>query len=412
MPTLQALLGLVLIHAALFALSEDRRAVPWRMVSAALAVQFLLAVALTSWSGSLVLFETVNRLMQALQAATDAGTGFLFGYLAGGPAPFEVSEPGAAYILALRALPVIIVMSALARVLTHWGVLPFVIRVLSRVLERSLGIGGALGLASAANVFVGMIEAPLLVRPYLARMSRGELFALMGCGMATIAGTVFVLFANILAPVVPNAAGHLFTASLMSLPAAIAFCVLLIPPAHHTEADAELEAADANTFDAITAGTADGLKLYFNIVAMLLVLVALVHLLNLGLGLVEIAGAPLTLERMLGWLLAPLCWLLGVPAAEAADAGRLLGTKVVLNELIAYLELARLDAGVLSERTRIIMTYALCGFANLGSMGMLAGALSLMLPERRREVLELGLRSVAVGTLATCSTGAVIGVVG
>ncbi len=411
MLSLQAIAGIALAHAVLWAFSEARRAVPWRTVVAALVLQVGLALLLTRVPGSAAMFGLVERAMQALQGATEAGMQFLFGYLAGAAAPFAVVDANAGYLLALRALPVIIVMSALARLLTHWGVLPFVVRLISRGLERSLGIGGALGLAAAANVFVGMTEAPLLVRPWLARLDRGELFALMVCGMSTIAGTVFVLYATILGPHVPGAAGHLLTASLMSLPAALGFALVLVPSAARAGSVSCATREDASGFDALTAGALQGLTLFLNILAMLLVLVALVHLANLVLAWVTIGGDTLSLERLLGWLLAPVCWLMGIPWAEATAAGALLGTKVVLNELLAYLQLAASAPDAFSERTRLVLTYALCGFANVGSLGMLVAALGVLVPERRAEVMALGWRSVAVGTLATCSTGAVVGLV-
>jgi concentrative nucleoside transporter, CNT family len=355
------------------------------------------------------MFAGFSRLMLALQDATAGGARFVFGYLAGGPQPFTVGDERARFILALQALPLVIVVSALTRVLTHWRILPWVVRAISRALERLLGIGGALGLAAGANVFAGMTEAPLLVRPYLAHLSRGELFALMSTGMATIAGTVFVLYATILEPVLPGAAGHLLAASLMSLPAALAYSLLLVPSAHATGAGSEPQYPDHGTFDALTNGATQGLALYLNIVAMLLVMVALVHLVNQGLGSFEVGGAPLTLERLLGLALAPLAWLLGIPAAEAGQAGQLLGSKVVLNELVAYLQMAALPDTALSAHSRLILTYALCGFANFGSLGVLVGGLGLLVPERRQEILALGLRSIAVGMLATCTTGAIIG---
>lgn len=411
MATVQAILGLCVFHATFWIFSEQRAAIPWRTVFVALFAQFAIAGLLTAWPAAAGIFSAINIFMQAIQAATEAGTSFVFGYLGGGTAPFNVTDESANYVLAMRALPVILVISALARVLTFWGVLPFLVGIFARLLQRSLGLGGSLGLAAAANLVVGMIEAPLLIRPYLQTMSRGELFALMSCGMATIAGTVFVLFANILAPVLADAPGHLFTASLMSLPAAIAFSVLLIPPGKSATSVAHVVSADSATFEALTAGTFDGIKLYINVVAMLIVLVALVHLFNACVSVVEIAGAPLTLERIFGWVLWPLCWLMGIPAAEVHTAGGLLGTKVVLNELIAYIQLAALPPSSLSDGSRLVMTYALCGFANLGSMGMLAGALAVMVPERRQEVLELSVRALAAGALATCTTGAIIGIV-
>ncbi|MCB1748879.1 MAG: nucleoside:proton symporter [Gammaproteobacteria bacterium] len=411
MIVLQALLGLLALHLASWWASEDRARIPWRTVAVALGLQVALAAALTRLPAATTLFDLVAAAMGAVQAATESAMRFLFGYLAGGPAPFSVVDADAGYVLALRALPVIIVMSAVARVLTHWGVLPWLVRRLSALLERSLGIGGALGLSAAANVFVGMTEAPLLVRPYLAAMSRGELFALMGCGMATIAGTVFVLFSNILAPVVPGAAGHLLTASLMSLPAAIGICVMLVPPATATGAAAVAERDDHGSFDALAAGAGQGLKLYFNILAMLLVLLASVHLVNLVLGQVTVGGTALSLQRLFGWMFAPVCWLMGVPWAEAPAAGALLGTKTILNELLAYLDLARAPHGMFGARTRLILTYALCGFANLGSLGMLTAALGVLAPARRAEITALGLRAIVAGTLATLSTGAVVGLV-
>ncbi|MEQ8660936.1 MAG: nucleoside transporter C-terminal domain-containing protein, partial [Gammaproteobacteria bacterium] len=391
--------------------SEARGAVRWRTVAAALGLQVALAVLLTRVPGSGVMFAAVEAVMEALQGATEAGVRFLFGYLAGGAQPFAVVDAGAGYVLALRALPVIIVMSALARLLTHWGVLPFIVRLLARALERSLGIGGALGLAAAANVFVGMTEAPLLVRPWLARLDRGELFALMVCGMATIAGTVFVLYAGILAPVLPGAAGHLLSASLMSLPAALGFALLLVPARGAAVGAPPSTREDGSSFDALTTGAQQGLTLFLNILAMLLVLVALVHLVNGMLALIPAGDAPLSLQRMLGWLLAPACWLMGIPWAEAPAAGALLGVKVVLNELLAYLELAAAAPDTFGARSRLILAYALCGFANIGSLGMLIVALGVLVPERRGEVIGLGWRAVVVGTLATCSTGAVVGLV-
>lgn len=414
MPALQALLGLLVFHAAVWALSERRAAIPWRLVLTALVVQFVLAAAFVRWPPAGEFMALVNALMGALQRATDAGTQFLFGHLAGAPAPYEVVDPGARFVLAVRALPLIIVVSALSRVLTYWGVLPALVGLAARALRRLFGIGGALAISAAANVFVGMTEAPLLVRPWLAGMSRGELFALMSTGMATIAGTVYVLFAAILAPVVPDAPGHLLAASLMSVPAALAYSLMLVPVADAGSRDGGEpmhDERDEGTFDALTRGTFQGLTLFLNIVAMLLVLVALVHLVNQGLGWIDVAGEPLSLQRVFGFAFAPVCWLMGIPWADAAGAGALMGTKVVLNELIAYVEFAALPAGTFSPAATLVLTYALCGFANFGSLGMLVGALALLAPERRLEILALGLPSIAVGVLATCTTGAIVGLV-
>ena len=277
-----------------------------------------------------------------------------------------------------------------------------------------MGIGGASGIAAAANVFIGMIEAPLLIRPYLARLDRSDLFLVMSCGMATIAGTVLVLYAFILQNTIPDAAGHLLTASLMNAPAAIVMAKVMIPGPRVVDPEvAEIpRSGDESAMDAIARGTIEGAGLLINVIAMLVVLVALVHLANAAIGLVpDVAGAPLSLQRVLGWIMAPLVWLAGIPWSEAVTAGGLMGIKTVLNELLAYVELAALPPEALSERSRLIMSYAICGFANLGSLGILIGGLATIVPERRAEIAGLGMRSILAGTLATLSTGAVVGIV-
>jgi CNT family concentrative nucleoside transporter len=286
------------------------------------------------------------------------------------------------------------------------------VRTLSRLLQHSMGIGGALALGAIANIFVGMVEAPLLVRPYLMAMSRSELFTLMTTGMATIAGTVMVIYASILRPVLPDAMGQILIASLISAPAAIVIAQLLIPPAGEPTAGELVPPQQASgAMDAVTRGTLQGVELLINITAMLVVMIALVSLANLLLGLLpEVNGTPLTLQRLLGWLLAPVVWLMGVPWEQAPTGGALLGTKTILNELIAYVDLAALPGDALDARSRRIMVYALCGFANFGSLGIMIGGLGTMAPERRAEIVALGLKSIFAGTLATCLTGAVIGV--
>jgi len=334
----------------------------------------------------------------------------VFGFLGGAPLPYAETAAGASFVLAFRALPVVLVMSALSALLFHWRILPLLVRAMSALLERVLGVGGAVGLSTAANVFVGMVEAPLLVKPYLARVSRGELFIILSAGMAGVAGTVMALYAGILAQRVPGALGHILAASFISAPAAIAFAALMVPPAGApTGRDAALPRADASSIDAITRGTSEGLALLLNIVAMLIVLVALVALANQLLALLPHTGVPWSLQGLLGRAMAPLAWLAGVPWHEAGAAGALLGTKIVLNELIAYLDLAALPPEALSPSSRVIMTYALCGFANLGSLGIMIGGIVTMLPERRAEILELGPRTLAAGTLATLSCGCVVG---
>jgi CNT family concentrative nucleoside transporter len=412
MQSLQSAFGLLAFLAVAWALSENRRGASVRVVVAGIAAQLILAALLLKVPLLEAALATLNDLVLVLQSATDAGTSFVFGYLGGGPLPFEEAQPGASFVLAFRALPLIIVVSALTAVLTYWRVLPWIVRGFALALEKSLGVGGAVGLGTAANIFVGMVEAPLFIRPYLARLSRSELFVVMVSGMATIAGTVLVLYATIIAPVIPNAVGHLLTASLISAPAAVTVALLMIPRTAASTAGALApDRGASSTMDAITRGTRSGLELFLMVIAMLLVLVALVFLVNAVFALLpDVAGQPLSLERLLGYLMAPVCWLMGVPWSEALSAGALMGIKTVLNEFLAYLRLAALPPGTLSDRSALIMTYALCGFANFGSLGILIGGLSTMVPERRDEVVALGLRSIVAGTLATCCTGAVVGI--
>jgi len=407
----QGLLGLAGLVLLGWVCSENRRELRWRPIVVGVALQFVLALLLLKLPASRELFLVLNQAVMAVERATQAGTSLVFGYLGGGPLPFVESTPGAAFILAFRALPLVLVVSALSALLFYWRLLPLVVRGVSRLLERTLGIGGALGVSAAANIFVGMVEAPLLIRPYLQQMSRGELFAVMTCGMSTIAGTVLVLYASILQQAVPDALGHILTASLISAPAALAIAQLLVPhTGPHTLGDMAPAATAHNAMDAVVSGTVEGLKLLLNILAMLVVLVALVSLANQLLGLLPaVADAPLTLQRMLGWLLAPLTWSLGIPWSEAMTAGGLMGTKTILNELVAYLDLAALDAAALSPRSRLIMTYALCGFANIGSLGIMLGGLGVMAPERREEIVALGAKSILAGTMATSMTGAIVG---
>ncbi|HEX6689679.1 MAG TPA: nucleoside transporter C-terminal domain-containing protein [Burkholderiales bacterium] len=401
--SLHALAGIAGLLGLAFALSEARRAIPWRAVVIGVALQVLLAVLFLKFDWIKGLFLKLNDLLLVLEQATQAGTSLVFGYLGGGKPPFEVSDPASSFVLAFRALPIVLVMSALSSLLFYWRVLPAVVRALSWALEKLMGVGGVVGLSAAANVFVGMVEAPLFVRPYLARVSRGELFAIMAGGMASIAGTVLFLYGSILRPVVPDAVAHLLIASILSAPAALAIAFVMVPPGPSVGKEPILIPNEASSsMDALTQGTLQGAQLLLNIVAMLVVFVALVALANFVI-------APYTLQGILGWALAPLAWLCGVPWSEAPAAGALLGTKTVVNELVAYIDLTR--SSDLSERSRTLMTYALCGFANLGSLGIMIGGLGTMCPERRAEIVSLGIKSIAAGTLATCLTAASVALV-
>lgn len=423
-PIFQSALGLLVLSAFAWAISEDRRALgvglAARTAAAGLALQFAIALLLLKAPGSRALFIWLNDVFLGLQEATRAGTQFVFGYIGGGQLPFEAPFPGAGFILAFQALPIVLVMSALSSLLFYWGLLPVLVKGFSWVLRRAFNISGAVGVSAAANVFVGMVEAPLLVRPYLARLSRSELFMVMSVGMATIAGTVLVLYAGFVGGVIDGAIGHLLTASLISAPAAIMVARLMVPPDLAIDAparpepdarqDAEITQEARSSMDAIARGTTSGMQLYLNIIAMLIVFVALVAIVNQLLGLAPaIAGEAMTLQRLLGWIMAPVTWLIGIPWEQAETAGALMGTKTILNEFLAYLQLSKLPPGALDERSTLIMTYALCGFANLGSLGIMIGGLTAMAPERSGDIMSLGPKSIVSGTLATLMTGAVVG---
>jgi len=389
---------------------NDPRHIPWRTVGTGLVLQAVLALVLLRFPPASRALLLLNRAALALQQATDQGTAFVFGYLGGGALPFAETAPGASFILAFKVLPLVLVISALSALLYHWGVLQAVTRGFAWVLQRSMGISGALALGAAVHIYVGMIEAPLLIRPYLSRMQRGELFAVMSCGMAGVAGTVMVVYATFLAPVIPDALSNILIASVISTPAALAVAALMVPFGPGEDgAEISVRERPTGAFDALVRGTRDGIGPLVGIVTVLLVTVALVALVNMGLG--QLPGS-VTLQGLFALLFRPVMWLIGVPWAESAQAAALMGTKTALNEFVAYLDLAKLPEGALGPQSRLIVTYSLCGFANFGSLGILVGGLSAMIPERRREITALGLRSIISGTIATCLSGAVAGLLG
>jgi concentrative nucleoside transporter, CNT family len=414
MLNLQSAAGVIAIIAIAWLISENRSAVNWRQAATGLAVTVLLALLLLKVPQVKYAFNWIEAAVEAIAAATKAGTSFVFGYVGGAPPPFDPKTPGSDFILAFQALPVVLVMSVLSSLLFYWGIMPPIVRGFSWALEKTLDVGGAVGLSTAANIFVGQVEAPLFIRPYLAKLSRGEMFVVMTGGMAGIAGTVFVLYATILAHAIPDAAGHIAVASILGAPGAILISLIMVPDPKgpHTGGKFDdVEQAAASTMDAIVKGTGAGLELLLNIVAMLIVFIALVYLANAILGLLPgFFGAPITLQRALGWMMAPVCWLLGIPWSQAVTAGSLMGIKTILNELVAYLELAALPEGSLDPRSRLIMLYAMCGFANFGSLGIMIAGLTTMCPEKRDEVVSLGLKSIVSGTLTTCLLGAIVGV--
>ncbi len=403
--------GLLLIA---WLLSEDRWRVPMRVVVAGVGLQVALAVLFTKFPPATKVFLLLNDGVTALQKATDTGTALVFGYLGSGPPPFVEAHPEASFVLAFRAFPLVLVISAIASLLLYWGILQRIIGALAFALRRTLGIGGALALGGAVHIFVGMVEAPLLVRPYLRNMSRGELFALMSCGMAGIAGTMMVIYAAILGPVIPDALGQILIASVISTPAALAIAALMVPFAPNPDEAAELSFSDPpqSMMEAIVRGTIDGIGIVATIVAMLIVLVALVSLVNIALGLLPHAGEPITLQQIFAYAFWPLLWLIGIPVEELGTASLLMGTKTALNEFVAYINLSHLPTDALSPRSRLMMTYALCGFANFGSLGILVGGMTTMAPERKHDIIALGPRSILSGTLATLMSGAVVGMIG
>ena len=420
MVTLQALFGLVVFIGIAVLFSEQRRMLNWQLLAAGLGLQFLVAFVMFRFELLQALLNALNQVVVAIADATETGSLFLFGYLGGDPSnvayPFSIDNPEATVILAFRILPLILIFTVLSAILWHFRILPLIVRGFSVVLRRAMGVSGAVGFSAAANIFIGMVESPALIRPYIKGLTRSELFVVMSCGMATIAGTVMVLYSVILGEVIDNALGHILTASVISAPAAIMLALIMVPATPKDSAKiaggdvVDISTDYHNVMDAIVRGTSDGLKLMVNVGAMLLVFIALVALFNSALQLVPYSSNdPLTLQTILGWMFAPLVWLMGIPWQEAQLAGTLMGIKTALNELLAFLALVDLPAESLSDKSTIIMTYALCGFANFGSLGIMIAGLTGMCSERTREIVALAPKSLISGTLATCMTGTIAG---
>ncbi len=412
---LQSAGGLLVFVFVAWVLSEGKTrfqafSVIWTiLMQLAIAALFFYTPPLREMLGSLTQF------VSALQQATEEGTRFVFGHLGGGDAPFEVTNEGAMFNFAFRALPLVIFFSALSAVLWHLGILKLFVRAFALLLEKVFRVGGAVALSSAANSLMGQSEAPLLIKPFLAKISRSELFVVITGGFATVAGSVMALYATILAKVDPSVLGHIIVASIISIPAAILMARVMIPPETGeipTPADAADQFKYAGAMDAFMQGVTDGLALYLNIIAAIIAFMAAVALINIGLGALspEFFGAPLSVERVFGWVFMPFMHAMGVPAAEAYQAGALMGIKTAVNEVVAYSQLAALSDDALSPRTRLIMIYAMCGFANFSSLGIVIGGLSVIAKERRHDVIELGPKALVAGTLATLMTGSVVGV--
>ncbi|MBB11900.1 MAG: nucleoside:proton symporter [Sphingomonadaceae bacterium] len=414
----RGLLGIALMVLLAWAISEDRSARPtWRWIAGALALQAGLALLIVRVPFVWDAVTLANEAVAAIERATLDGSSYMFGYLGGAPLPFDLAQGAEApVIIAFQILPLVIVFSALAALLWHWGVLRWLVDGLSFLLRRTLRVSGVVGLSGGANMFLGVVESPLVVRAYFARMSRADLFQVMVLAMATISGAILILYATTLSRTVPDAVGHMISASLISLPAALLIAKLMVPG----EASAEGEEPDAgsqglkfeSSIDAIIKGTMDGMQLFLAVIAVIIVVFALVSLADQLLALLPMVdGEPLSLKRTFGWLFSPLMWLIGVPWAEAQAAGSLMGTKAILNEYVAYLELAALPPSTFAPRSLLIVTYALCGVANLASIGLLVSTIGTLCPERRAEVAGLGVRSWIAGNMATAMTGAWIGLI-
>ncbi|WP_294106069.1 nucleoside transporter C-terminal domain-containing protein [Sphingomonas sp.] len=411
----QGLIGIALLMGLAWALSEDRAARPsWRWIAGALALQIGTALVVVRVPLIWAAIGLANNAVSAVERATKVGSSYMFGYLGGAPLPFALADGAAPpVVIAFQILPLVIVFSALSALLWHWRVLSVIVQGLSWALQRSLGVSGVVGLGAGATVFLGVVESPLVLRGYFARMTRSELFAVMTLTMATISGAILILYAQTLAKSVPNAVSHMIAASLISLPAALLIARLMVPGDGKTaeDKDAPMLRYDSS-IDAIIRGTMDGLQLFLAVIAVIIVVFALVSLVDQMLSALPLVqGAPITLRRTLGWLFAPLMWTLGIPWDQAGAAGGLMGTKTILNEYVAYLDLAALPPGSFDPRSKLIVTYSLCGVANLASIGLLVSTIGTLCPARRAEVSALGFKSWIAGNCASAMTGAVIGLV-
>jgi CNT family concentrative nucleoside transporter len=410
----QALAGLALTLALCWLVSENRKRFPWVLAIGAIVVQVGLVLLLFGLPQAQALLRGVNGAVEGLSASTQAGTMFIFGFLAGGEQPYPVSNPGMGFIFAFRVLPVILVVCALSALLWHWKILKWAAQGFGFLFQKTLGLRGPPALATAATIFMGQVEGPIFIRAYLDKLSRSELFMLIAVGMACVSGSTMVAYATILADVLPNAAAHVLTASLISAPAGVLLARIIVP-ADPMEKVSDLDlATDDKTYgsaiDAVMKGTTDGLQIALNVGATLIVFVALATMVDKGLGaLPDVGGQPLSIARGLGVVFAPLAWSMGIPWKEAGTAGGLLGVKLILTEFTAFIQMSQTGGALMDERTRMIMTYALCGFANIGSVGMNVAGFSVLVPERRQEVLGLVWKAMMAGFLATCLTGSLIG---
>ena len=396
--------------------SENIKAIKLKYIVSGVLIQLILALLLLRIDLVGSFFEYLSDGVMVLKAANDYGTSFVFGYLADGApnAPFNITNPGGTFIFAFGGLTLIILMSAISALLWHWRIIPVIVNALSVLFKKPLNVGGPIGLGATANVFLGQVEAPLLVRPYLSSMTRHELLILMTVGMSTIAGSVMVVYTTMLTPIYGfGLIGHFLTASLISVPAGIMFANMMIPSEVKTDfPEGDSSKMYTSTVDALTQGTKNGLEIFLSVIAMLIVVMALVFLVNSILGVFpDINGSQITIERILGFIFAPLAWFMGIPWEESLMAGQLLGVKTALNEFVAYLYLSDSETYNLSDKSRLIMLYALCGFANFSSVGILLSGMSAMIPERRDDLISVTGKALWAALLASCMTGFIVGII-
>jgi CNT family concentrative nucleoside transporter len=411
---LRALVGLAGLLAVSVAFSENRRRIDWRLVGGGLAMQLLLALLILAVPGGDRVFGQLAKFFVAVTNFTAAGVKFVFGEVLGDPAQLErLFGAQRGYVFAIHVLPIIVFFSALCSMLYYLGVLQRVVFAFAWVTKKFMRLSGAESLAAAAEIVLGQTESPLMIKPYIERLTRSELFALMTGGMATIAGSVLVAYIGILGgtdPVQQQAyAKFLLCASFMAAPASLVVAKILVPQTEPVDENLHVprEKLGANALDALARGTTDGLKLAANVGAMLITFIALVAMVNAGLARLHPAAS---LDSILGWLLSPVAWLIGVETGDIRDVGALLGKKVVLNEFVAYIDLGALkDAGALAPKSLFLATFALCGFANFASIGIQLGGTGSLAPNQRPALAALGFKAVLGGTLATLMTATLAG---
>lgn len=408
---MQAIIGIFVVLGLAWALSEHRREVRWLPILVILGIQLVIAATLIRVPFITQHVNHLNVVVNAISSATSEGTSFVFDYLGGGQLPFELKSESPPYIFATQLLPQILVFAVLVAILWYWRVLPMLIKGIAWVLQRTVRIGGAVSVAAAASFFVGMVESPMMIRGYLKSITRSEFFIVITCGMSTVAGSMMVLYVLVLGDVVESSLGHIVSASILNIFGSILIASVMVPDDRITTAGEVEDAYKYNSFfDALTRGATDGTKVVINIIAMLIVFISLVALINQVLGLISIGGEPLTLQRIAAIVFQPFTWCMGIPWSDANSAGHLMGTKLVINELVAYDQLGR-TGGELTMRSNLILTYAICGFTNVGSVGILIGGISSLVPERRKDLLSLAPRTLISGTLVAMLTGSIVGVV-